>query len=295
MNNKMIFVHTFELCCVPNGEIKTICKTFASKPKVENVDGQIIKYDIYYKSNKNGISYIYSTKYEKYNLGYLRIKVNVEDLLRYRVYEDIEDEYSHIESRIIKDFKKEFNEEIKKLPKLSRIDFKVDVYLNNYYREKYIKLLKKSYKEFGYSVREEIYDTSYYLKGRSTRLNNYDKYEEQIEQGASAVILASGIYDFIRLEVQVLRPYIRYRRSQYNETDTLKQYYTLNRRSEIFQKYMRPVIFNGEYYDAREARKIISKNHTPYMTNKLMSLLSYISRYGIDIAKKKIYKIILLL
>ena len=95
---------------------------------------------------------------------------------------------------------------------LNRIDFKIDVSMNKQLREAYLKQLNKGYHNYWRKERGD-YVSSYYMRSKSIRINVYDKRIEALrsKHADPADLARLGEIEFLRLEIQVLTPHIRFR------------------------------------------------------------------------------------
>jgi hypothetical protein len=164
---------------------------------------------------------------------------------------------------------------------LGRIDYKLDAYMNKENRDLYIKLMKKGYSNYRFLNQENKYKTSLYYKGKSIRLNIYDKAEERLNKKENNL----KDYQFLRLEVQVLRPHIRYSLKRNGVIDCISNYYSEAMANYYLDKYLKPVLFNGDYYKLYHARNIIKKNYSEAMACKLINFMAFIGRHGVDKTK----------
>jgi len=87
-------------------------------------------------------------------------------------------------------------------------------------------------------------------------------------------------YNFIRIEVQVLRPKVYYVKNKEGIEDSLSNYFSDDFRDRFFKEYIEPFIMSGEYYKLSDAKKIIRENFSENMTNKLYNFMSALSDKG---------------
>ena len=176
---------------------------------------------IYHHSTGQGISYKYHKQYK-----YLTVIINPNRLLKQSdqlVFKNDNDKINKVLELYSDNFNSLFpNSEAEQY--VNRIDYKLDVPVpDEKERELYIKLFKKSYKKYGYMKQVDRYNSSLKFKGKTVELNIYNKYQERIDRNE-----APDNYKFIRLEVQLSRPKLKYNKKTYGVKDTIQNYYNSN-------------------------------------------------------------------
>jgi hypothetical protein len=181
-------------------------------------------------------------------------------------------------------------------PILKRWDFRLDIKFSDKSEKDVIyKLYNKTTTRL-YSLHREKFinnsgcknDYNYYYKtnakNHSITLNIYDKGNERLNKGAIPKIYEE---DVIRFEVQLRKRHIDYNKYKKNYERELDTY--LNEELFVYymEKYIKPIVFWGNYFDIYNARKIINSNVTRKdEREKLINFLILISENNIDKAKE---------
>ena len=188
-------------------------------------------------------------------------------------------------------------------PILKRWDFRLDIkFYNKNEKDLIYKLLDKTTtklyrfhrEKFVNSERDNDYNFYYKTKSKnsSITLNVYDKENERLSENIEPETYEENV---IRYEVQLRKKHIdynKYKKSYSREIDTYLD-------EELFmfymEKYIKPIVFFGNYYDINNARKIINENVVRKDERaKLINFLNLISRTNVDKAKetytKHVYK-----
>ncbi len=183
-----------------------------------------------------------------------------------------------------------------KFPILKRWDFRLDVkFINKSEKDVIYKLYDKTTTKLYRFHRVKFINNSgckndynYYYKtdakNQSITLNIYDKENERLNKDIIPEIYEE---DVIRYEVQLRKRHIDYNKYKKDYERELDTY--LNEDLFIFymDKYIKPIIFYGNYYDIHNARKIINKNiKRKDEREKLINFLNLVSHNNIDKAKE---------
>lgn len=182
-----------------------------------------------------------------------------------------------------------------KFPIVKRWDFRLDIKFNDKNEKDLIYKLydKTTTKLYGLHRTKFINNDcannfNLYYKtnaiNNSITLNIYDKENERIDKGFMAEIYETNV---IRYEVQLRKRHIDYNKYKKNYKRELDTY--LNEELFMFylEKYIRPIIHYGDYYDIYNARKIINSNiKRKDEREKLITFLKLVSKSNIDKAKE---------
>lgn len=293
-------IHTIQYCSIvyPTDFYETILPRFtpisfknvdAASIEIEkNIENIILENETIKptKFNRNSIKkYIYETEYLKFEyypqFNCLMTIANPSKLLNKDNISDID--YSPFMKAYCGEFYKLFKY-TKADYTLSRIDYKIDILTPD--KQTYIDLFKKSYEEYKHLKQNDKYDTSIYYNGKTATLNLYDKQEER---ESKIQIVDEKYLNMLRVEVQFKRNFFRYMKREYGIVDELQNYFTELDRDFYLNKYLKPIIFTGDYYSIYHARKRLNDYYPnkKIMVNKLEELLKLISKNGVSGASEK--------
>lgn len=232
---------------------------------------------IYYKNPEpKGIRYSYITK-----SNLLFIIVNPKEVLN--KFKIINDDYSSVVEAIEISINKELLNKIDfENLNLSRIDYKKDIVTD--YIDIYIDILKKL--DYKYRKKKrKTYETSVHYKGASYNLNLYNKEQERIDKDKLNEL--DKYLKTLRLEIQVMRPYLKACVNKYGLTIELKNFFDNCMRLILFEQLLEPLVYRGDYFTIEESEKILKEKYTLNMANKLINFQKSI--YSSDVSTVKKY------
>lgn len=172
---------------------------------------------------------------------------------------------------------------------LKRFDFRLDIKFKNQKEIDFLFNLYKKTRSNLYTLKKNsMYGDTLYYKSQSQysslRLNIYKK-ESQLANKKR--IVEDFEKNIVRYEVQLCNRHLNYKKScgfdkeidTYLKSDVM-QYY--------FNRYIKPVIFSGNYYCINEAKIIIKeKVESKLQQEKIIAFIITISRGSIDTVIKK--------
>lgn len=167
---------------------------------------------------------------------------------------------------------------------MNRIDYKIDYYTEH--KDIYLKLLKKTTKEYRHLERKKEYNSSVYLSSKSRNINIYDKEKYCIDKGKT-IEQIEKYKNCIRYEVQVKKNKIRYNFKEWGLIDCLWNYCNPYDMKYFIDDILSPVIYQGDYYNLYHSQKILGQHYSLYMTNQLIEFQKSISIQGITEVKKQ--------
>jgi hypothetical protein len=173
---------------------------------------------------------------------------------------------------------------------LSRFDYKHDLKIDKTQMGLYIKLLDKGHKSYRHHRKHREYPTSIYFKNKSSRINIYDKEQERLYKCPWLYSSSADVpekFKVFRVEFQMWSRKLQYERRKYGTVNCLKNYYSLEDRNQYFEQYVRPIVFDGDYYKLSRAKTILKRYYNPRMSQKLYDFMSHIGSHGMESAKKK--------
>lgn len=183
-----------------------------------------------------------------------------------------------------------------KFPILKRWDFRLDVKFNSSFEKDLVyKLYNKTTTKL-YKLNKQIYinesnctnNYNFYYKSNalnsSITLNIYDKNNERVDKNLNPETYEE---DIIRYEVQLRKKHIDYNKYQKDYKRELDTYLSEDIFIYYMEKYIKPIVFWGDYYDIYNARKIINlKVARKDEREKLINFLKLVSNTNIDKAKE---------
>lgn len=230
-------------------------------------------YDYGYEFNYKGIHYKYSMKQK-----YLLIFTHADEVLQKDIVTLTDkEEYKQRMSKLIGEI---LNSKEHLLKELSRIDYKVDIQVENKQMlQEYIKLLNKHDRNYNYMKKKDKHNTSTYLTNKTGQhtFNFYDKEEEQISKMGYSKEKYKNV---LRLEVQN-RPQKIKRQYKNGIAPTLDNYYSKQSMKKGFFDIITPYLYRGDYYKMKQARKIINNsNYSSKWKSKLKGFLKAVAING---------------
>lgn len=178
-------------------------------------------------------------------------------------------------------------------PVMKRIDLRIDVDMPENERALFFKLAEKTTSKSGslYKAQEEKYKHNslrYQPKSKygSISINIYDKEHERRDK--DEVVKSSE--KVLRMEIALKNRHLNYCQSRMRNSKVkqLEEYLNTEVLYEYLNKYIKPILYPGDYYLLRSAQKIVNERLSNNLERKAVnSLLSHISSHDIDSAKRK--------
>ena len=277
------FVHTAELCYKLNYQDKQSLRRLYKPKELKVKDNKRIKKYTYAIDNNKITSWFFLSE-----CMYLYFIINLQKFgdAHSTPPERVQAAYTCLQEEF-SPYIAEFN--ISKLV-LNRIDYKVDVKMDKPLRAAYIKQLNLGYKGYGKKYLRR-FDHGYYLESESMTLNIYDKLQEFINHNKNSDIaefFRPNKLQFLRVELQVKAPHIRYRHFHYGLPQTLEHYYTQEYWMLFFEKYVQPILMNGFYHKLEFIQAMLQQQELKYnMSTRLMDFVQDIHTKGLEKVKKE--------
>lgn len=214
---------------------------------------------------KMNIHYRQPYYYEEDSSGYWYAKVNMNIPEMLNKNEATDKDVKQI-LKTLNEFSLQFTEQ--PAFTLQRIDYKQDfIITDEKLRQLYINQCKKSFEKRGYLVKNTVYKTSVEFKNKNRKLIVYDKNAERKRKYKFPAKYENHV---LRTEVQLKRRYIASQKRNNGFCDTIENYLYEEKKNEIFQKTVAPILFSGRYYIMDKAFEIIDRS--PYRINKKTGL-----------------------
>jgi hypothetical protein len=143
---------------------------------------------------------------------------------------------------------------------LLRIDYRFDKYISSDSERKILMhMCKKMTEKSGFKVKKnkKEYKSSVRYDSKSMQLIVYDKEKERESTGNKCKDYEKKM---LRLEVRLLNKHLNYNKRTYNIAKDLKLYFNATMKDIYMQKNMKNIIYKGDFYNIREADKIIDKS-----------------------------------
>ncbi|MFE7064587.1 phage/plasmid replication protein [Sutcliffiella sp. NPDC057660] len=171
---------------------------------------------------------------------------------------------------------------------LTRIDFRLDVKLQDEERKLLFFLYRKTTSKYRHQQKYDQYKTTVYFNSKSVQCCCYDKEEEAKAKRGFIESHEAGVF---RLEVRLMNQHLKYKKYRIGKEKCLKEYFQDNLFKQYMTEYFEAILYKGGYYKITKAKTIINGSCLkPAEKEKLIQFLSYVSTYGIDSAKKKFTK-----
>lgn len=175
--------------------------------------------------------------------------------------------------------------------KLNRIDYKIDYHTEHI--GLYLKLLKKTTREYRGLKRNREYKSSLYLSSKSRNINIYDKKQEYIDKCKryNKPIDESLLKEYdniLRYEVQIKKPKIYNNLRSWGLIEYLSNYVDDYDIRYFIDDVLSPVIFQGDYYNQYWSEQLLKEYYTDLMVSQLVEFQKQISILGIDGARKTV-------
>jgi len=182
---------------------------------------------------------------------------------------------------------------------LSRYDARLDVKFDNKNSvDTMIRLLERSVQKIGQMHRDdnpEYIGKSIRFKSSANKstmgINIYDKEQERIDKArlkGEEVEIAEYEINVLRFEVQLYNPHLNYRKRYYGSQKELESYLNTVVSKEYMDKYIYPIVFNGNYYDLKNAKQLMKeKGLRESEVKKLIEFLKYGEKTNLTITKER--------
>ncbi len=171
---------------------------------------------------------------------------------------------------------------------LIRIDFRLDIRLQEDERKLLFFLYRKTTSKYRHQQKYDQYKTTVYFNSKSVQCCCYDKEEEAKDKRGFIESYEAGI---LRLEVRLMNQHLKYKKYRKGKEKCLKEYFKDNLFKQYMTEYFEAILYKGDYYKITKAKSIINGSCLKTTEKeKLIKFLSYVSTYGIDSAKEKYTK-----
>lgn len=168
---------------------------------------------------------------------------------------------------------------------LVRIDYRLDVRIPKNERKAILYLYKKTAEKHRYQKKYDQHETTIYFNSKSVQGTCYDKEEEVHAKGRE---IEEYEKDILRFEVRLENRHLKYMKYRKGKEKWLEEYFQENLYEKYMKQYLESIVFTGDYYKISGARKIINESSMKNAEKEqLLNFLTYVSRYGIENAKRK--------
>lgn len=254
-----------------------------------NIDNENY-YDLSDNVNYQGVTLIYMKEKELFRKLFLHI-----DCIKLLGRSEITiDDLEFIENTIdiIKKDLFLYNKEIK----LSRIDYRKDVYVEDLNKRKVLfNIYNKYLNKISYMNKVDVYnkynktsnsDFSLRYENKSKSLNIYDKEEERKARNQPVMDYEKNI---IRYEAQVNTSKIKYLNKKYGIKAALKDYFNKEMYNRCMLDCIIKVVYKEDYYNQYHAFKIIDNSDYSSINKKNMKdfMLTVANKRSLDAGKEK--------
>lgn len=247
-------IHTFQLYCYTTlDEIRDLEKYYSL-----SIDEILLKVDAHYDGIKISLKQLnFSNEY----ICYLFV-----DVIKLLGKADInESDYPALEDKL-NDIKKSLLFNVDKELVLLRIDYRLDVVIEDEHIRHYLfKLFSKNKEYFKHMKRcegkkkstdsaGEKYETSLYYNSKSIVAVVYDKPKERELKHQP---LQSYEKNVLRFELRLYNNHLKYLKYNHNIEKTLKNYMNETMYKKYMTDYILQIFYPGDFYSIRKARTII--------------------------------------
>ena len=243
-----------------------------------------------------GISYDYlGSKADKYANGFtswvtkgygLRLHFVI-DFIKLLNKETInESDYSRVEKKIQGYFLFLFQDmSFSERVVMIRMDYRLDVKLTKEQRRLVMFLYKKTAEKYRHQKKYDQHQTTVYFNSKSVQGTCYDKEEEVIAKGRKIQPFEK---DVLRFEVRLQNRHLKHMKYKKGKAKWLQEYFQQALFEKYMQQYLGKLVHKGDYYKINKAKNIIKESHFKVNEKQqLIVFLSYVSRNGIEKAKKR--------
>lgn len=167
---------------------------------------------------------------------------------------------------------------------LMRVDYRLDKYINSKAeRLILIHLYKKLINKHRFKNKKK-YKTSIIYRSKSIQIIIYDKEEERKDKNKKCEDYEKCV---LRFEVKLLNKHLNYNKRKYNIEKNLKFYFSESLQRKYMLSNIQKIVYKGDYYNIREADKIINKSNIKERDKKFIrEFLIDVSENGITGAKE---------
>ena len=170
---------------------------------------------------------------------------------------------------------------------LIRVDYRFDKYISSKAeRLILIHLYKKMINKHGFKLKKSKnkYKTSVRYDSKSMQIIIYDKEEERKDKNKKCEDYEKCV---LRFEVKLLNKHLNYNKRKYNIEKDLKFYFSESLQRKYMLSNIQKIVYKGDYYNIREADKIINKSNMKERDKKFIrEFLIDVSENGITGAKE---------
>lgn len=247
-------------------------------------------YDLSDNINYEGITLVYIKEKELFRKLFLHI-----DCIKLLGRSEISINDLEFIEEVIYNIKKDLFLYNKKI-KLSRIDYRKDVYVENLNKRKVLfNIYNKYLNKISYMNKVDVYNKynrtpnsnfSLRYENKSKSLNIYDKEEERKARNQPVMDYEKNI---IRYEAQVNASKIKYLNKKYGIEATLKDYFNKEMYNICMLDCVIKVVYKEDYYNQYHAFKIIDNSKYSSTNKKNMKefMLTVANKRSLDAGKKK--------
>ena len=296
-NFNIINIHTLELSYynITEQEHKKLIKIL----KKQKEDKETAYYSGYSSIWGIRYKYIIINKYD-FHIRVLKAIINPSQFLSKETL--IRDDYIEFVKKYYIEISKELSKGTLSTEKFTRIDYFLDVQLEEKIRKTLLKIYNKAPASFNRLEKKNKYKTSVYYNNKSKCINIYSRYNKIVDimlkdnfNNIENVDIESEIDPFLneeikntlRFEVQLKRRKIKYYLKQDGTITDLFNYWNARDAEYFLNDILKTLIFKGDYYNAYHAKKKLQEVYKENLTNKLMEFQNYLSKHGFTKAKEK--------
>ena len=270
------------------------------------------KLGITYKRFKNGIEFTYKNVKFVYYIPFknLSIETNTHKILE-KIDITLSDKkiYEKELNNIINEIANSKGIDYVKTAFLTRVDYYIDITLDEEKLNTYLKLLREHPNKFKRLKRANKFKTSSYLstkksqkriniydkekcaknKLRITRIRKYYKNSFDLKEKEKSLIMETEIYkNIFRLEIQVKKSRLKVNKKKNGKGRILDNYWDKQSMEEEFFSYLENYLYKGNYYKLSTAFEIIqNSNYTKKWKEKLINFLVDVAEGGgVDAVKE---------
>lgn len=196
---------------------------------------------------------------------------------------NINDYHYPICEKILNDYLSRLNISINDLT-LIRLDYRMDFLIaNNFERRVLFNCFSKALDTYRLRIKNCAFNSSIYFSNKSIQTIVYDKEKERIDNNC---VIQDYEKNVLRFEVRLLNKHLNSNKTKYKIEKTLKNYFSITKQKEYFQKYILPVFFDGDFYSFFKAKEIIADSHLKERDkNFLINFLDTVTYKGLTYCK----------